>query len=110
MRTVQRFARCVTLPAFALLIAPTWGVAADEWPQFGGPNRNFMVDAKDLADSWPEDGPRQLWKRELGDGYSTIVSDGTVLYTMYRTGADEFTVALLDLAANGVRFLAVPRE
>jgi outer membrane protein assembly factor BamB len=53
-----------------------------------------MVEAKRLADSWPESGPKELWKRELGDGYSTIVSDGDVLYTMYRTGEDEFTVAL----------------
>lgn len=69
-------------------------VAGQEWHQFGGPERNFMTDCKGLADEWPEDGPRKLWKRELGDGYSTIASDGDTLYTMYRKGETEYTVAI----------------
>ena len=64
------------------------------WPQWGGPNRNFTVETKELADTWPEEGPPRLWHRDLGDGNSTIVADGGVLYTMYRVDADEFTVAL----------------
>jgi len=64
------------------------------WPQFGGPDRNFMVTAPPLADHWPEQGPPVLWSRDLGDGYATIVSDGDALYTMYRLGPDEITVAL----------------
>lgn len=58
--------------------------AEDAWPQFGGPDRNFMCSTKGLADRWPEDGPKQLWKRELGDGYSTIIAEDGVLYTMFR--------------------------
>ena len=68
-----------------------------QWPQWGGPNRDFLVDAEGLADSWPEDGPPRLWHRELGDGYSAIVFDGGVLYTMYRkvmSAPHEVTVAL----------------
>jgi hypothetical protein len=65
-----------------------------QWRQWGGPNRDFTCEAKDLAERWPADGPRQLWKRPLGDGYSTILFEDGVLYTMYRTGDDEFTVAL----------------
>ncbi len=78
------------LPASVALSATALG----QWPQFGGPNRNFTADAKGLAAKWAEDGPKKLWTRELGDGYATIVADGGVLYTMYRTGEDEFTVAL----------------
>ncbi|MGD2108165.1 MAG: PQQ-like beta-propeller repeat protein [Phycisphaerae bacterium] len=65
-----------------------------EWPQWGGPGRDFIVESEGLADEWPDDGPPKLWHRELGDGYSTIAVDGDRLYTMYRTGDDEFTVAL----------------
>ncbi len=65
-----------------------------QWPQFGGPNRNFIVDCKGLAEKWPEEGPKKLWSRELGDGYATILVDGDRLFTMYRTNEDEFTVAL----------------
>lgn len=65
-----------------------------QWLQFGGPDRNFMVQTSGLADAWPEDGPPRLWHRELGDGYSTILVDDGLLYTMYRVDDEEFTIAL----------------
>ena len=65
-----------------------------DWPQWGGPDRNFMAEASGLADEWPEDGPPKLWSRELGDGYSTIVAEGKRLYTMYRKDDTEYVVAL----------------
>ena len=68
-------------------------VAAD-WPQFGGPHRNFTTDSKDLASSWPPEGPRRLWSRQMGDGYSGIVVDDGTLFTMYRKGEQEIVVAL----------------
>lgn len=65
-----------------------------EWPQWGGPARNFKAAAKGLADRWPENGPRQLWSRALGDGYSSIVVDGGRLFTMYRQGEQDVVIAL----------------
>src|SRR5215475_1127948 len=67
---------------------------AQSWPQWGGPLRNFIVDAKGLAETWPAGGPRRLWSRELGEGHSSIVVDADRLYTMYSKGAQEFVVAL----------------
>lgn len=64
------------------------------WTQFGGPNRNFSVDSKGLAESWPASGPKQLWKRDLGEGFSPIAADGDALYTMYQRGDFEFAIAL----------------
>ena len=68
--------------------------ASAQWPQWGGPDRNFSVDVSGLAERWPADGPKRLWTRPLGDGYSTIVAEGGILYTMYRAGDNELTVAL----------------
>ena len=59
----------------AVLIALAAGAAPPAWPQWGGPSRNFVVDAPPLATTWPADGPKRLWERTLGDGYSAIVSD-----------------------------------
>jgi outer membrane protein assembly factor BamB len=64
------------------------------WPQWGGPNRNFVTAAADLATTWPSGGPRRIWQRTLGDGFSSIVTDGATLYTLYRNGADDVVVAL----------------
>jgi outer membrane protein assembly factor BamB len=61
---------------------PAPGTAA--WPQWGGPNRNFMSDSKGLASKWPASGPKRLWTRALGEGHSAIAADGGRLYTMYR--------------------------
>lgn len=68
--------------------------AQAEWPQWGGPGRNFVSQSKGLAPSWSEKGPRQLWSRALGEGHSAIVVDGNSLYTMYSKGEEEFVVAL----------------
>ncbi len=83
---------------FSLLVMSTVTLTASfaqaQWPGWGGPNRDFKSDAKGLADSWPETGPKQLWSRDLGDGYSSIAVDGGQLYTMYRNGDDEVVVAM----------------
>ena len=64
------------------------------WKQFGGPHRNFTVDVKGLAASWPATGPKQLWKRELGEGFSAIAADNSRLYTMYQRGEQEVVIAM----------------
>jgi outer membrane protein assembly factor BamB len=64
-----------------------------EWPQFGGPRRDFTADGAGLASSWPVSGPKKLWSRDLGDGYSAISVDGNTLYTMYRQGNQEIVIA-----------------
>ena len=64
-----------------------------EWPQFGGPKGNFKSDATGLASSWPAAGPKVVWKRALGDGYSAVSVDGNVIYTMYRALNDEVVLA-----------------
>jgi outer membrane protein assembly factor BamB len=67
------------------------------WIQWGGPSRNFMVETTGLADTWPPEGPKRLWHRRLGDGYSSIVYDDGVLYTVYRkrnTDPNEYVIAL----------------
>ena len=70
-----------------------------DWTQWGGPNGNFKIEAKGLATSWPETGPRRLWSRDLGDGYSSITVEKGTLYTMYRRGEQDVVIAMS--AANG---------
>lgn len=93
------------MKASILLMAMAVGSAANlpEWPQFGGPNRNFMVDSKGLADSWPAAGPKKLWMRPLGEGYSQISVDQGTLYTMYRKGDQEVAIAM-DAATGKTRW------
>jgi len=73
--------------------------AADQWLQWGGPNRDFTLPDPGLAEKWPADGPRQLWKADIGPGHSAIVTDGQTLYSMCRR--DDQDAVLAFNAANG---------
>ena len=75
-------------------LASTGTLTAQSWPQFGGPQRNFVIEGAGLADTWPASGPTKLWSRALGDGHSSVVVDGNRLFTMYSKGDEEFVVAL----------------
>lgn len=107
------------VPVLALiLIGLTLGSTAiaepaGRWAQWGGPNRDFQAPAKGLASSWPEDGPKQLWSRELGDGYSSILVDEGRLYTMYRAEDKEAVIALDPKTGKTVwerRYDSAPRD
>jgi outer membrane protein assembly factor BamB len=58
----------------------------DAWRQWGGPNRNFIIEATGLAESWGDGGPPLIWSRPLGTGHSAIIADEGLLFTMYRVG------------------------
>jgi outer membrane protein assembly factor BamB len=76
---------CALVTMFILtLTLATSQTPAPSWPQWGGPNRNFVVDAPALGKPWPSEGPRQLWSRALGEGHSAIAEDGGRLFTSYR--------------------------
>ena len=76
----------------AILAIATSGLTAQNvstpvaWPQWGGAQRNFIIDGNGLAEKWPEGGPPMLWSRPLGTGHSAIVVDDGRLFTMYRAG------------------------
>jgi len=85
MRLVAAFAFVLLAgPEVAQLSAQPNATAA--WRQWGGPNRNFMVNATGLAEKWPETGPPVIWSRPLGTGHSAILVDEGRLFTMYRAG------------------------
>ena len=69
------------------------------WRQWGGPTRDFQAPASGLADRWPADGPRRLWRRELGEAYSAILYEDGRLYTMASAGERE-SVLCLDAATG----------
>jgi len=63
------------------------------WTQWGGPHRNFQTEATGIKDVWPASGPRVVWKRSLGEGYSAPVVENGVLYTMYGRRREEVVLA-----------------
>lgn len=88
---LRRFALSV-----ALLAAATSLGAAEDWPQWRGPNRDAVSQETGLLQEWPKEGPKQVWRIEgLGEGYSTPSVAGGRIYLLVSQGvADEFVKAL----------------
>lgn len=107
--TIRRHGTLLTR-AIAVLTAPVLlaGLthaqpALEGWRQWGGPTRNFKISSAPIARTWPASGPRQLWRRALGEGYSSVLADEGTLVTMYRREDSEIVVAL-DAATGATRW------
>ncbi|MHC4429485.1 MAG: outer membrane protein assembly factor BamB family protein, partial [Planctomycetota bacterium] len=81
-----------------------------DWPQFRGVNRDGISPETGLSTSWPEGGPREIWRVPLGEGYSAVSVVGDRLYTMYAAAHEgtsiEFAAAFN--AADGKQIWRVP--
>lgn len=67
---------CITMTAASCVLA-------DDWPQWGGRNRDGKSADTGLLAEWPASGPTLAWKATgFGKGYSTIAVVGDRLYTM----------------------------
>ena len=54
--------------------------AAQDWPQFFGPERDGVYSGPPLAQTWSDDGPPLVWEQDVGEGFSgPVVSDGRLI-------------------------------
>jgi len=58
--------------------------AQADWPQFLGPDRNAAVDDTQIARTWPEGGPKQLWTVPLGEGFGGASIHGDDVFILDR--------------------------
>jgi outer membrane protein assembly factor BamB len=80
-----------TLVALAAVLA---GTAAADWPQFLGPNRDGASAETGLAATWPADGPKRVWERPAGAGFSGPVVAGGRVVVFQRVGGEEVVECL----------------
>ena len=78
----------------ALCAALAASLAASDWPQFLGPERNGVYTGNDLAAAWPASGPPLVWKRDAGQGFSAPVVAQGRLILFYRQGVHEIAEAM----------------
>src|SRR5687767_857099 len=78
-------AACVALAAAA---------HAADWPQYLGPERNGIYRGPALAETWGTQGPRVVWRRTVGQGFSgPVVAQGRVIL-FHRVKNEEVVEAL----------------
>src|SRR4029079_2282635 len=71
----------------ALAAHASWGwaamAAADDWPQWQGPDRNAISRERGLLQEWTKEGPPLAWKiKGLGGGHSTPSIAGGRIFGM----------------------------
>ena len=53
---------------------------AADWPHFLGPTADGISTETGLISAWPSDGPKMLWKKQIGTGYSApAIRDGRLV-------------------------------
>ena len=77
-------------PADGLIASPE-----PDWPQWRGPRRDGISDEKGLLSSWPDGGPKFLWKIDgLDNGWSCPIIVGQRIYITGDVGSDLVIFAL----------------
>ena len=96
MRTTKYTIAVIVASTLALGSVTT--IVAADWPSFRGPNH----DGKSAENiTWPKDGPRQVWKINVGIGHSAVSVVGARAYTMGNTD-DIDTVFSIDIATGKI--------
>ena len=82
----------ISLTILALSAGPA---PADDWPHWRGPARRGSSAETGWLDTWPADGPRILWKAEVGTGFSSFAVAKGRVYTIGNSN-DTDTIFCLD--------------
>ena len=70
-----------------------------DWPRMFGPTNDSHSPERIVCNHWPASGPKEIWRNEVGIGYSTpIISDGRVI-VLHRV-EDEELVECFDLESG----------
>ena len=81
--------------------------AAQDWPQWRGPNRDGISKETGLLKQWPSSGPALVWKATgAGGGYSSLAISGGRIFTMGVRAGRENVIAF-DVA-TGKELWATP--
>jgi len=87
--------RRVLLLLLAGSLAAIAQTPVSDWPQFLGPDRNGNYRGPALLETWPAGGPRVVWKKQVGQGFSGPVVTQGRLILFHRVGNTE-TLESLD--------------
>lgn len=79
-------------PAVATSITAGFEPTPDDFPQFLGPDRTGGIVSADRPVDWNEHPPRELWRKQVGPGWSGFVVRGDYAFTQEQRGEEEAVV------------------
>lgn len=82
-------ARTLCFVLASVLMFAQSAMGQQDWPRWMGPEQTNTWNESGLIDSFPEDGPKVLWRTPIDGGYSgAAVANGKVLITDFVTDAN----------------------
>ena len=66
---------------------------AEDWPNFLGPTKDGISTETGLIDSWSSEGPKVIWKKQIGTGYSAPAIRDERLVLFHRVENEEIVEA-----------------
>ncbi|UCE48667.1 MAG: PQQ-binding-like beta-propeller repeat protein, partial [Phycisphaerales bacterium] len=69
---------------------------AADWPNYRGPDHNGITKETDWKTNWADSGPKVLWKKSIGIGFSSMAVVGGKVYAMGNQGKKEDVVYCFD--------------
>ncbi|QEG22628.1 outer membrane protein assembly factor BamB family protein [Mariniblastus fucicola] len=83
------YRRIILLSCLAILVSASAAMAQQDWPRWMGSDRTNTWNETGLIESFPEGGPKILWRTPIAGGYSgAAIADGKVLITDFVTDAN----------------------
>ena len=79
-----------SVPSIIVVMAVVASASGDDWPQWMGPNRDAVWAETGIVDKFPEGGPKVVWRKEIGSGYSGPAVTGGRVYVMDYVTKDNF--------------------
>jgi outer membrane protein assembly factor BamB len=86
--------RRLLITILAVLAAVATTVAAADWPQYLGPERNGVYKGPPIADTWGATGPRVVWKKTIGQGFAGPAVAGNRVLVFHRVKNEEVLESL----------------
>lgn len=82
--------------------------AATDWPQYLGPTRNGVYAGPALAENWGANGPRVVWRKQVGQGFAGPAVIGNRVILFHRVGNEEVLESLDAATGNSTWRYAYP--
>ena len=82
LKSRMNVSKTTVISVAAMLLINGAAALGDDWPVYRGPNHNGFSSETNWKANWPAEGPKKLWTKSIGLGFSSItVANGRAYMT-----------------------------